>query len=539
MATLHAALWAHCLTAARQMTEDGSDDANTLSGLEGCGAPLVDLLRRQATRIVHLDDDDASHVRVNTALVARRLDDLIDIAHARFYAYAPSDVPACWRHLYTDASILLFALRWAAFWNNIARLSDDDLDNLVRPLDLALILAGGAGPPSRGHTWIHASLDLLHSILEEEDSGGDGDEDVREEGPHPQKRRRLGGDGPKHPRAMPDFSAGPMFNEGDTNSAETRENTENTENTENSTFIPPVRHPVPCHGPLGLEEFQEYLDRDRGRSRQPLVLTDMQDDWPAQQPSGRPWSSPAYLRWRTLRGRRLVPVEVGRSYVDAGWTQTIVPMGDVLDHLTGRRQRRSELPTAAGTGPMYLAQHTLFTQIPQLRHDIAIPDACYTTTRTWVDDSDDDDDDDDRHSGSDAETGADVLLHAWLGPAGTITPLHTDPHHNLLAQVVGRKYVRLYAPANTPALRPRGCEAGGVDMGNTSQVDVGVMEGWDADAGGHDADGEVTDDDKASFQCVPYMDCILEPGDTLYIPQGWWHYVRSLSVSFSVSFWWN
>ena len=35
-----------------------------------------------------------------------------------------------------------------------------------------------------------------------------------------------------------------------------------------------------------------------------------------------------------------------------------------------------------------------------------------------------------------------------------VTPAHTDPHHNLLAQVVGRKYVRLYAPPDLPRLYP-------------------------------------------------------------------------------------
>ena len=41
------------------------------------------------------------------------------------------------------------------------------------------------------------------------------------------------------------------------------------------------------------------------------------------------------------------------------------------------------------------------------------------------------------------------------------------------------------------------------------------------------------------LQDLPVMDCVLEAGQMLYIPPGWWHYVKSLSVSFSVSFWWQ
>ena len=40
------------------------------------------------------------------------------------------------------------------------------------------------------------------------------------------------------------------------------------------------------------------------------------------------------------------------------------------------------------------------------------------------------------------------------------------------------------------------------------------------------------------YQCT-HADCVLEPGQMLFIPPGWWHYVKSTTVSFSVSFWWR
>jgi len=38
---------------------------------------------------------------------------------------------------------------------------------------------------------------------------------------------------------------------------------------------------------------------------------------------------------------------------------------------------------------------------------------------------------------------------------------------------------------------------------------------------------------------LPYADCVLEPGQMLYVPPRWWHYVKALAISFSVSFWWQ
>lgn len=127
------------------------------------------------------------------------------------------------------------------------------------------------------------------------------------------------------------------------------------------------------------------------------------------------------------------------------------------------------------------------------------------------------------------------LLNAWFGPAGTISPLHTDPYHNILSQVVGRKYIRLYAPRESGKLYARGVEDGGVDMENTSEVDIGPLSGWD----GTEQEKAKAHEKFPSFKDAQFVDCILEEGECLYIPVGWWHYVRSLSVSFSVSFWFN
>jgi lysine-specific demethylase 8 len=237
--------------------------------------------------------------------------------------------------------------------------------------------------------------------------------------------------------------------------------------------------------------------------------------WPAL--NERPWKSREYLLKKTFGGRRLVPVEVGRSYTDEGWGQRIVGLGEFMDDYL--LQAPSHKPNGQDRdikGIGYLAQHDLFTQIPSLRNDISIPDYCYTDPPPPA-------------LGTPLANKPPMpkleepILNAWFGPAGTVSPLHTDPYHNVLCQVVGRKYVRLYAPSESEKVYPKGVEGGGVDMSNTSEVDV-----------------ENVDEERwPLFKEVEYVECILNEGECLYIPVGWWHYVRSLTVSFSVSFWWN
>ena len=273
---------------------------------------------------------------------------------------------------------------------------------------------------------------------------------------------------------------------------------------------------------LSFPTFQGHLDV----VATPLIIPGAITEWPASQR----WHDPNYLLSMTLGGRRVVPVEVGKSYTDDDWSQTIMPFGDFMSKYLLPRNT-PEIGYEIG----YLAQHDLFAQIPALKADIMIPDYCYTTPP---------DPDSDaavsRTSGLTSRPQLDEpLLNAWLGPKGTKTPLHTDPYHNILCQVVGYKYVRLYSPKETPNLYPHGVDEKGISMDNTSQVDICFHSRTTESPADRDATIRETQMKFPLFQKANYMDAILGPGDCVYIPLGWWHYVESLSTSFSVSFWWN
>ena len=336
---------------------------------------------------------------------------------------------------------------------------EDWVQEAVRLLDMAVIMAGAPGREEM----IEELLSGLQDYVEGQDDGP------------PRKRRRK---------------------KDDTFPRDTR-----------GSNVPEIQKQIPVRAALSMEAFEKHL-----ATGLPLVIQDALTHWPALHE--RPWNSPAYLMKKTFGGRRLVPVEIGRSYTDLGWGQSIITFKNfmsmyLLDDPTDPLEKR--------TG--YLAQHDLFTQVPSLRNDISIPDYCYTNPPP---------------PGPGTPLGnkeqqpilEGPLLNAWFGPAGTISPLHTDPYHNILCQVVGKKYIRLYDPIETGKLYPKGVEGEGVDMSNTSEVDVEA-----ADA--------MLDEEHPLFRRAEYVETILNEGECLYIPVGWWHYVRSLTVSFSVSFWWN
>ncbi|KAF1750087.1 hypothetical protein GCK72_016633 [Caenorhabditis remanei] len=180
---------------------------------------------------------------------------------------------------------------------------------------------------------------------------------------------------------------------------------------------------------------------------------------------------------------RTFPVEIGTKYSDEDWSQKLMTFGEFVENSESQR--------------LYLAQHRLFDQVPHLKRDVIIPDECF----------------------GESTNPDDVDMNMWIGPSNTVSPLHTDPRNNMFVQVNGTKLFRMVSPEDTSSVYP----FDGI-LGNTSQVDV---ENPDAT-------------EFPEFSRIRRMfDGVVNAGDALFIPQKWWHYVRSTTPSISISFWFD
>ena len=101
--------------------------------------------------------------------------------------------------------------------------------------------------------------------------------------------------------------------------------------------------------------------------------------------------------------------------------------------------------------------------------------------------------------------------YLWLGPKGTVTPFHHDVINIFYFQICGRKRFILAPPEEIPFVYNR---QGVYSDVNPENPDIG---------------------------CFPHYGRIhtttvtLEAGQALFVPVAWWHHVRSLDVSISVS----
>lgn len=99
----------------------------------------------------------------------------------------------------------------------------------------------------------------------------------------------------------------------------------------------------------------------------------------------------------------------------------------------------------------------------------------------------------------------------WFGPKSIITRMHHDAAPVMIAQVYGHKQVKLISPFHMNNVSPEG------DWLSTLDLD------------------HLDYDQSPRMRNVDILEVTLAPGDLLFIPLGWWHWVKGLDVTISLS----
>jgi len=110
------------------------------------------------------------------------------------------------------------------------------------------------------------------------------------------------------------------------------------------------------------------------------------------------------------------------------------------------------------------------------------------------------------------------LTKLFLSPRGAVTRLHYDNGgaHGWLSQVRGRKLFVLFPPEDTALLHPFEGDEGRPSGSWLDPLAEDVYERWP------DCEGTAP------------SAVVVEEGETIFIPQGWWHYAAALDTSVTV-----
>ncbi|KAF5727044.1 hypothetical protein HS088_TW22G00731 [Tripterygium wilfordii] len=120
------------------------------------------------------------------------------------------------------------------------------------------------------------------------------------------------------------------------------------------------------------------------------------------------------------------------------------------------------------------------------------------------------------------ETKSLASINLWMNNAQARSSTHNDPHHNILCIVSGCKQVVLWPPSASPLLYPMPIYG---EASNHSSV---ALENPDFSRYPR-AEGSMEYAQKV----------VLNAGDALFIPEGWFHQVDSDKLTIAVNFWWQ
>ncbi|NVJ05764.1 cupin-like domain-containing protein [Myxococcus sp. AM001] len=233
---------------------------------------------------------------------------------------------------------------------------------------------------------------------------------------------------------------------------------------------------------MPLDNRRAFYERIEANNK-PVILTDAMKGWPAAER----WTFDYFAtKYRDVS----VPVEwLQYNAKDTGGVERVgrvrkMSMQEYVDTLKAKGDET----------PGYLIGNDLFRTLPELHKDVRFDE--YAVQRKLTE----------------------QLF--FMGPRGTFTQLHLDRAHNLHAVMVGRKQWQLYSPRRDAELRP-----------------AKLSHPWSV-VSTHDLTPHGGKSDQLPGGLAPDYDFVLEAGEILYLPYGWWHRVYTVEDAIATNYWW-
>ena len=155
----------------------------------------------------------------------------------------------------------------------------------------------------------------------------------------------------------------------------------------------------------------------------------------------------------------------------------------------------------------YLAQASLDDLPLQLREDVPTPARVMSAGRGDV-----------------------YATNIWIGLSPTYTPLHRDPNPNLFVQLVGSKRVRLLEPNVGQQVFASVRAALGTAVSENFRGEE-MMKGAEKAR----LEKEIWGDGTDGGTVAGGYEVVLEGGDGLFIPNGWWHSIKGTGQGVTAS----
>ena len=246
------------------------------------------------------------------------------------------------------------------------------------------------------------------------------------------------------------------------------------------------------------KEFMKLTYEKREKEEQvlhPMIIRDYAKSWPVIY-EGKSFSDIANSN---SNNECIVPLEMGGNYMSPSFKRIFVEFREFASFLD-LNERNIEVNDTHEH--FYLAQHDLSNPELKFLNDHIIEPAGLI-----------------KHIGKGMIQNSNI----WMGLKGVSSPCHFDPFHNIKVQVKGEKRIVLYPPVVAKYLYL----ATGTLQNNSTTVPNGDPS------------------DENLYEVYPLLkeankhkvETILQPGDALYIPYKYFHFVYSKTNTLSVNWW--